>query len=70
MVQEYDLVYTNVEREGFPAGTKGVVVSLYGKGPGCEVELWDESGYPIDVVTFSAEELTVFLDEGGTGNLS
>ncbi len=37
-------------RDGFPAGSTGVVVSLYRSGPACEVEVWDEIGYPADTV--------------------
>ena len=50
-------VKTLVEREGFPEGTIGVVVSIYGEGPGCEVELWDKDNYPIDVITYNFNEL-------------
>ncbi len=39
-------------KESYPAGTIGVVVSLYTSGPACEVELWDETDYPVDVVTY------------------
>ena len=35
----------------------GVVVSVYSDGLACEVELWDEDDYPIDVVTFECSEL-------------
>ena len=56
-VQENDRVKTLVERDGFPSGAIGVVVSVYGEGPGCEVEIWDEDENPIDVVTFKLCEL-------------
>lgn len=59
MIKEYDRVETLVPKDGFPAGSIGVVVSIYGKGPGCEVELWDESDYPVDVVTYDFSELKV-----------
>ena len=51
MFNEYDRVETLVEKDGFPAGTKGVIVSLYSTGPACEVEIWDENSSPVDVVT-------------------
>ena len=38
-------------------GTIGVVVSIYSEGPQCEVELWDADEYPLDVVTFSFDEI-------------
>lgn len=59
MVKVNDRVKTLVEKNSFPAGTLGVVVSLYGEGPGCEVELWDENEYPVDVVTYNSNELEV-----------
>ena len=59
MIKEYDKVKTLVEKDGFPAGTIGVVVSVYSTGPACEVELWDEKDYPVDVVTYLFEELNI-----------
>ena len=58
-IKEYDRVKTLIEKEGHPAGSVGVVVSLYSAGPACEVELWDENECPIDVVTFLFDELEV-----------
>ena len=52
MITENTKVRTLVTKEGYPAGTTGVVVSLYTSGPACEVELWDEKDYPVDVVTY------------------
>ena len=57
MLKENDRVKTLVEKEGFPAGTIGVVVSIYSEGTQCEVELWDADEYPLDVVTFSCDEI-------------
>lgn len=59
MITENVRVRTRVEKDGFPAGTIGVVVSVYSSGPACEVELWDENQYPVDVVTFLMDELQV-----------
>ena len=63
MIKEYDLVETLVDKEEgcnfYPRGTRGVVVSLYTSGPACEVEIWDETDYPIDVVTYEFDELKV-----------
>lgn len=58
-IKENDRVRTLVEKEGFPVGTIGVVVSVYSSILACEVELWDENQYPVDVVTFLMEELEV-----------
>lgn len=52
MIAENAKVRTLVAKEGHPIGTIGVVVSLYSSGPACEVELWDETDYPVDVVTY------------------
>lgn len=57
MLKENDRVKTIVEKEGFPAGTTGVIVSIYSSGPACEVELWDSNNYPVDVVTYKFCEL-------------
>lgn len=59
MLNEYAKVKTLVEKHGFPAGTIGIVVSLYGSGQACEVELWDSNSCPIDVVTYTCDELEV-----------
>ena len=52
MITENTKVRTLVTNEGYPVGTTGVVVSLYTSGLACEVELWDETDYPGDVVTY------------------
>lgn len=57
MIKEYDVVKTLVEKSGFKTGTKGVVVSVYADKKACEVEVWDDEKYPVDVVTFSLDEL-------------
>ena len=57
MLKENDRVRTLVEKEGFPTGTIGVIVSVYSSGPACEVELWDSDSYPVDVVTYKFCEL-------------
>lgn len=57
MIKENDRVKTLVEKEGFPVGTMGVVVSVYSEGPQCEVEVWDADEYPVDVVTYSFDEI-------------
>ena len=57
MIKENQRVKTKVDKEGYLAGSIGVVVSLYSSGPACEVEIWGEDGYPEDVVTYLLEEL-------------
>ena len=57
MITENTKVRTLVAKEGYPEGTIGVVVSLYSSGPACEVELWDETDYPLNVVTYLLCEL-------------
>ena len=56
-MKEYTSVKTLIDKEGVPAGTIGVVVSVYSTGPACEVEVWDENRYPFDVVTYLFNEL-------------
>ncbi len=62
MIKENDRVKTLIEKDGYPVGTIGVVVSLYGSGPACEVELWDEDDYPVDVITFELAEIERCFD--------
>ena len=57
MITENTKVRTLVAKEGYPEGTIGAVVSLYSSGPACEVELWDETDYPVNVVTYLLCEL-------------
>ena len=57
MLKENDRVRTLVEKEGFPVGTVGVIVSIYSSGPACEVEVWDSNNYPVDVITYTFEEV-------------
>ena len=57
MIKEYMKVRTLVKKDGYPAGTLGIVVSIYSSGPACEVELWNSDNYPIDVVTYRFDEL-------------
>lgn len=57
MITEYTRVRTLVSKKEYPAGTVGVVVSLYTSGPACEVEVWDETNYPVDVVTYLLSEV-------------
>ncbi len=56
-IWERDIVKTLVERDGFPIGSKGVVVYVYEEGPACEVEIWNEKNYPVDVVFYYFNEL-------------
>lgn len=57
MFRENDRVRTLVSKAGFATGTEGVIVSIYAAGPACEVELWNDQGYPVDVVTYLLSEL-------------
>lgn len=62
MIEEYSHVKTLVEKEGFPKGTVGLVVSLYSTGPACEVEIFDKKGNTLDVVTYLFSELEIIDD--------
>ena len=57
MITDNIKIRTLVTKENYPAGISGVVVSLYSSGQACEVELWDETDYPVDVVTFLLSEI-------------
>ena len=57
MIEENTKVRTLVAKEGHSAETVGVVVSLYSAGLACEVDLWDEKDYPVDVVTYLLSEI-------------
>ena len=57
MINENMRVKTLVEKEGYPIGTIGVVVSVYASGSACEAEVWNEDEYPIDVITYLFSEL-------------
>lgn len=58
-IQERDIVRTLVDKEWFLKGSRGVVVLIYSGYPVCEVEIWDETNYPIDVITYKFDELEV-----------
>lgn len=57
MFKGNDKVITLVEKEGYPKGTIGIVVSKYSAGDAYEVEIWNKNQYPVDVVTYSGNEL-------------
>lgn len=57
MFFENDKVITLVEKEGFTKGTTGIIVSKYASADVYEVELWNSENYPVDVVTYKADEL-------------
>ena len=59
MIKEYDRVKTLVPKDGYPAGMIGVAVDIHEAMGGCEVEIWDETDYPMDVVAFAFDELVV-----------
>lgn len=59
MIKEYDLVKTLVEKYGYPKGTKGVIVGIYKGGEACNVELWDKTNYPMDVITYTTNEIEI-----------
>lgn len=61
MIKEYDKVRTLVEKENYPVGTIGVVVSLYTSGSACEVEVWDSDNYPVDVLTYQLSEVEAIV---------
>ncbi len=61
MIKEYDRVRTLVDKTVcgrlYPKGTIGVVVDICPNKIACSVEIWDETKYPIDVVTYEMGEV-------------
>lgn len=57
MIKEYVKVKTRVCKADIPAGSIGIVVSIYSTEPACEVEIWDENENPIDVITYLFTEI-------------
>lgn len=71
-IREDTLVRTLVDREGcvragvmYPAGSIGAVAEVYldHPVPGCDVEIWDDLNYTVDVATYSFDEVEVLSDE-------
>ncbi len=60
---EGDIVETKVEKEGYKAGTKGVVVHIFEGHEACVVEIWDATNYPIDTINYYFNELELVLRE-------
>lgn len=58
--KEYDKVKTLVEKDVYPPDTIGIIVSFYPNSDYCEVELWEDDGDPVDVVTYETKELELF----------
>ena len=56
-MKESDVVKLVKDFGKIKAGTEGVVVSIYADKKACEVEVWDDEKYPVDVITFSLDEL-------------
>ena len=56
-MKEYDLVKTLVDKEGFPAGMKGIIVAFYSDNLGVDVEIQDGNNIPIDVATYEISEI-------------
>ena len=57
MIKEYDRIRTLVDKGNYSQGTVGVVVSFYSNTNACEVEVWNEQNYPVDVVTYQLNEI-------------
>ncbi len=61
--KEYDLVRTLVDKPNAPKGTFGAIVSFYQDNEACEVEVWDQSSYPYDVITYELHEIEKASEE-------
>lgn len=60
---EGDIVQTKVSKEGYEAGTKGVIVHIFEDHDSCVVEIWDDTNYPIDTIDYRFSELQLILRE-------
>lgn len=55
--KKHDCVRTLVKKDGYPSFSRSVIVSFYGGSGFCEVELFDNDGDTLDVVTYNISEL-------------
>ncbi len=60
---EGDIVKTKVGKEGYKAGTRGVIVHVFEGHDACVVEIWDDTNYPIDTVDYRFSELQLVSRE-------
>lgn len=51
------LVRTLVEKQGYPAGTLGIIVEIFIDKKSCDVQLLDEHSHPAEVVNYFFSEI-------------
>ena len=57
MLREHDVIRLARDLHGLKQGTLGAVVLVYGGGEAFEVELVDEEGHTLDVISVLPEDL-------------
>ncbi|GHU51400.1 hypothetical protein FACS189459_7070 [Bacilli bacterium] len=57
---ELDNIITKVEKNGIPAGFRGMIVHVYEKGEAYEVEIVDKNLDSLDIVTYKNNELELY----------
>lgn len=58
-IQTNILVRTLVEKQGYPAGTLGIVVDIFIDKKSCDVQLLDEHSHPGDVINYLFREIEI-----------
>ena len=53
------LVRTLVEKQGYPAGTLGIIVDIFIDKKSCDVQLLDEHSHPAEIVNYLFSEIEV-----------
>lgn len=53
------LVRTLVEKQGYPAGTLGIVVDVFIDKKSCDVQLLDEHSHPAEIVNYLFSEIEI-----------
>lgn len=54
---EGDIVKTQVDKEGFRRGQKGLIIHIYDGQNACLCEVWNDKNYPIGLVSYKFDEL-------------
>ena len=53
------LVRTLVEKQGYPAGTLGIIVDVFIDKKSCDVQLLDEHSHPTEVANYLFSEIEI-----------
>lgn len=53
------IVRTLVEKQGYPAGSLGIVIDIFAEQKSCIVQLLDEHSHPCDIVNYLFNEIEI-----------